>query len=77
MVFLHSVFQRSPTLEPSWSSSSPCYNPPSTVEIMCTLWNTNITLSAVETNFGWYRGGFNVSIVGELKHSNAAFTIVR
>lgn len=59
------VFQRSPTLEPSWNPSSTCYNPPSTVEIMCTMWNTNITLSAVETNFGWYRGGFNVSIVGE------------
>ncbi|KAI7785468.1 hypothetical protein LA080_006889 [Diaporthe eres] len=56
-------FQRSPTLEPSYNASSACYNPPSTVEIMCTLWNTNITASAIEVNFGWPRGGFNVSIV--------------
>ncbi|KAJ0117196.1 hypothetical protein J7T55_003613 [Diaporthe amygdali] len=56
-------YQRSPTLEPSWNASSSCYNPPSTVEIMCTLWNTNITVSAIEVNFGWARGGFNVAIV--------------
>lgn len=62
---VHLVFQRSPTLEPSWNPSSPCYNPNSTVEIMCTLWNTPITVSAIEVNFGWARGGFNVSIVGE------------
>lgn len=29
------------------------------------MWNTNITLPAVEVNYGWARGGFNVAIVGE------------
>lgn len=71
------VFQRSPLLEPSWNKSSPCYNPNSTVEIMCTLWNTPINMSAVDLNFGWPRGGFQVAIVGELRDWTTLIMITR
>ncbi|KAL1881814.1 hypothetical protein Daus18300_000867 [Diaporthe australafricana] len=73
-VKLRPVFQRSPTLEPSWNVSSSCYNPPSTVEIMCTFWNTNISLPAVEVNYGWPRGGFRVAIVGSKYYNKKGTT---
>ncbi|KAG8158936.1 hypothetical protein KVR01_011379 [Diaporthe batatas] len=59
----NTFYQRAPKVEPSWNASSPCYNPPSTVQIMCTFWDTPLNMSTIEQNFGWPRGGFQVAIV--------------
>lgn len=64
LTICQSDYQRAPALEPSWDNSSTCYDPPSTIQIMCTMWNRTITSSDVEVNFGWPRGGFAVAIVG-------------
>lgn len=70
-------YQRVPSVEPSWDSTNKCYNPASTVQIMCSLWNRAIVKTDLETYFGSHRGGFEVAIIGESLSSLHAYASER